>query len=397
MERGRSAGSCRLLPGRIPEAHPRRALQADLRARPDAVARLDPTNPASLILTRSISHPGLTLAMAILGFSTRPGDRRADGERRFRSRRRIFDQRSLRDGNGVLLLLDLRTRDYHAPNEFFRLSRWRDGLRAWVTISGAARRVRSRGLRGSLPMSRSAYGDRSDWISLVAVVTLVQAASLMTRTLTLLSLPLLTQAAGARAAGSGVSPRRRASAAYLFPVGTGDSRQPAAFRQLQIGCVMALALGLTIADHWAAMLLAAFVIWHRHGPSTPAGSRLLMRNVPAERRATIFSDQTGQRSHALDWWRSRCHRRSPCGPATGPALSPPPLVLAMAVGLGLWQRDRHAGRRHGVRDRRRWRSLPRRPVEMFRLVFASRAAAGDRGRPGSASRKGCCSATTRSI
>lgn len=23
--------------------------------------------------------------------------------------------------------------DYHAPNEFFRLERWQDGLRAWVT------------------------------------------------------------------------------------------------------------------------------------------------------------------------------------------------------------------------------------------------------------------------
>ncbi len=227
-------------------------------------------------------------------------------------------------------------------------------------------------------MSRSApHGDRGDWIGLVAVVTLVQAAmSLMTRTLTLLGLPL-TQAAGVppEAVGQLAAATSLGSMAY-FLWGPAILAGFGALRQLQIGCVVAaLALGLCMADHWAAMLLAAFVIGIGYGPSTPAGSELLMRNVPAERRATIFSiKQAGVPMGGLvaglvlppiALWTGH----------TGPALlTAAALVLAVAVGLGLWRGEIDMpGGGTVFATGRRWRSLLGAPVEMFRLVFASRA------------------------
>ncbi len=123
--------SCRLVPGQDPERI-LAALQADLRARcPDAV---------TLALTRKPGvahpyaldpgHPGLTLAMAILedlyetpAIAVRMGATIPIAE--------IFDRVF---GMGtVFFSFSTSDEDYHAPNEFFRLSRWRDGLRAWVT------------------------------------------------------------------------------------------------------------------------------------------------------------------------------------------------------------------------------------------------------------------------
>lgn len=219
--------------------------------------------------------------------------------------------------------------------------------------------------------------DRGDWIGLVVVVTIVQAAmSLMTRALPLLGLPL-TRAAGmpSEAVGQLAAATSLGSMAY-FLWGPAVLAGFGALRQLQIGCIVAaLALLLCVADDWAAMLLAAFVIGVGYGPSTPAGSELLMRNVPAERRATIFSiKQAGVPMGGLVAGLLLPPIALWSGHAGVALLAAAGVVLVVAIGLGQWRGeiDMPGGATMPATDWR-WRSLLGAPIEMFRLVFASRA------------------------
>ncbi len=43
----------------------------------------------------------------------------------------------------ILFSFSTSDEDYHAPNEFFRLSSWRDGLRAWAVLLSRAAEARS--------------------------------------------------------------------------------------------------------------------------------------------------------------------------------------------------------------------------------------------------------------
>ncbi|WP_394442126.1 MFS transporter [Sulfitobacter sp. 1A12779] len=62
------------------------------------------------------------------------------------------------------------------------------------------------------------------------------------------------------------------------------------WRQLQWGCALAgFALILCFVGRWEVLLFAAFIIGLGYGPSTSAGSDLLMVSVPKGRRGIIFS------------------------------------------------------------------------------------------------------------
>lgn len=129
------------------------------------------------------------------------------------------------------------------------------------------------------------------WIALVAVVTAVQAVlAMMVRVLPLFGLPL-TAAAGMKPEAVGqLSAATSLGSMLFFLWGPTMLSGLAPMAQLRLGCVTtAFALLLCLPGHWAPMLLAAFVIGLGYGPSTPAGSDLMMRAVPRSRRATIFS------------------------------------------------------------------------------------------------------------
>ncbi|UWQ22387.1 MFS transporter [Jannaschia sp. W003] len=129
------------------------------------------------------------------------------------------------------------------------------------------------------------------WIGLVAAVTALQAVlSLLVRVPPLFGLPL-TAAAGMppEAVGQLAAATSAGSMAFFL---WGPTLLPGMgpMAQLRIGCVVAaVALVACLSGVWLPMLLAAFVIGLGYGPSTPAGSEILMRAVPRGRRATIFS------------------------------------------------------------------------------------------------------------
>ena len=63
-----------------------------------------------------------------------------------------------------------------------------------------------------------------------------------------------------------------------------------AVRVLQLGGVLgAVAVLLALSGSWSAMSLAALAMGLAYGPAPPAGSDILMRHAPRDRRALIFS------------------------------------------------------------------------------------------------------------
>lgn len=129
------------------------------------------------------------------------------------------------------------------------------------------------------------------WVPLVTTVTLVQAVlALMTRTLPLLGMPL-TEASGMPPEAVGQLSSATSFGSMLFFLwGPALLSRLPSLRQLQLGCALAsVALVFCATGRWEGMLLAAFVIGLGYGPSTPAGSDLLMKVTPRHRRATIFS------------------------------------------------------------------------------------------------------------
>ncbi len=63
-----------------------------------------------------------------------------------------------------------------------------------------------------------------------------------------------------------------------------------AVRVLQVGGVLgAVAVLLALSGSWAAMSVAALLMGVAYGPAPPAGSDILMRHAPRDRRALIFS------------------------------------------------------------------------------------------------------------
>ncbi|WP_068298016.1 MFS transporter [Pararhodobacter sp. CCB-MM2] len=139
----------------------------------------------------------------------------------------------------------------------------------------------------------SSLSDRAApaWLPIVAVVTLVQAVlALMGRVLPLLGMPLTAAAGMPPEAVGQLSSANAFGSMVFFLWGPTMLSRMASIRQLQLGCVVsAAALVLCAFGRWEALLLASVVIGLGYGTSTPAGADLLMRVVPRERRATIFS------------------------------------------------------------------------------------------------------------
>ncbi|MGR3481159.1 MFS transporter [Salipiger marinus] len=129
------------------------------------------------------------------------------------------------------------------------------------------------------------------WVPVVVTVTLVQAVlALMSRTLPLLGLPLTAATGMPPEAVGQLSSATAFGSMVFFLWGPAAAARLTSIRQLQLGCVIsALALLLCGFGHWQGMLLAGFVIGLGYGTSTPAGADLLMRVVPKDCRATIFS------------------------------------------------------------------------------------------------------------
>jgi MFS family permease len=61
-------------------------------------------------------------------------------------------------------------------------------------------------------------------------------------------------------------------------------------RLLQLGGIAgAAALALALSGWWTSMLLASFLVGVGYGPSPPAGSDILQRHAPPQRRSLVFS------------------------------------------------------------------------------------------------------------
>ncbi len=133
--------------------------------------------------------------------------------------------------------------------------------------------------------------SRGGWIGLVAVITSIQAAlALMTRVLPLFGLPL-TLAAGVPPESVGQLAAATSFGSMVFFLwGPSLLSGFSAMRQLQAGSVLTgLAVLLCLHESWSFMLLSAFLIGVGYGPSTPAGSDIMMRAAPPRRRAFAFS------------------------------------------------------------------------------------------------------------
>jgi acetylornithine deacetylase/succinyl-diaminopimelate desuccinylase-like protein len=133
--------SCRLVPGQDPAAV-QQAIAAHLRAVCPPSFRLSVDAPDHLALPYAIrdDHPGLTLAERVLTdvlgrkpLRVRMGATIPIGE--------IFNR--VLGIDTVFFSFSTVDEDYHAPNEFFRLSSLRNGLRAWVDYWGHLGRMKS--------------------------------------------------------------------------------------------------------------------------------------------------------------------------------------------------------------------------------------------------------------
>ncbi len=144
---------------------------------------------------------------------------------------------------------------------------------------------------GDLTKAVAPDSGTGDWIGLLAVVTAIQAVlAMMSRVLPLFGVPL-TAAAGMRPEAVGqLSAATSLGSMIFFLWGPALLSRLGALAQLRLGCVAtAGALVFCLPGHWAPMLVAAFIIGLGYGPSTPAGSDLLMAVTPRARRATAFS------------------------------------------------------------------------------------------------------------
>lgn len=129
------------------------------------------------------------------------------------------------------------------------------------------------------------------WIGLVITVTVIQAIlSLMVRVLPLFGLPLTAGAEMPPEAVGQLAAATSAGSMVFFLWGPAIFSGVGPLAQLRLGCaVAAMALLTCLSGLWLPMLIGAFIIGLGYGPSTPAGSEVLMRAVPRHRRATIFS------------------------------------------------------------------------------------------------------------
>ncbi len=128
--------TCRLVPGQDP-ARVAGLIAADLRHRTPPGVTVDVTIEDHEAMPYAIpgGHAGLALAEAVV----------AEIEGRVPLRVRMgatlpmCDILRRRLGiDTVMFSFSTADEDYHAPNEFFRLSSWRTGLRAWITLLGRA-------------------------------------------------------------------------------------------------------------------------------------------------------------------------------------------------------------------------------------------------------------------
>lgn len=177
------------------------------------------------------------------------------------------------------------------------------------------------------------------WMPIVVTVTLVQAVlALMSRTLPLLGMPL-TEATGMPPEAVGQLSSAAAFGSMVFYLwGPAALARVPSLRQLQLGCaVSALALLFCAFGRWEGILLAGFVIGLGYGTSTPAGADLLMRVVPKERRATIFSlKQAGVPLGGLAAGLILPAMVLHFGGVTAALATASVLALASAAALGLW-------------------------------------------------------------
>ncbi len=129
------------------------------------------------------------------------------------------------------------------------------------------------------------------WKTVVAGTTVIQAVlALLIRTQPLLGVPL-TKAAGMPSASVGLLSSSASFGSMIFFLwGTAALAEMDSVRQLRAGCLLAAgAILLCLSTTWSVMLVAAFLIGIGYGPSAPAGSDILTRAVPPNRRALVFS------------------------------------------------------------------------------------------------------------
>ncbi len=134
-----SAGAkitCRLVPDQAP-AEIASLVAADLRRRAPPGVTVTVTTPDHLAFPYAAAdaHPGLALAEQVLGelYGVAPLRVRMGATIPIGA---MFQQRLGIDT--VFFSFSTVDEDYHAPNEFFRLARWHDGLRAWVRLLALA-------------------------------------------------------------------------------------------------------------------------------------------------------------------------------------------------------------------------------------------------------------------
>ncbi len=211
------------------------------------------------------------------------------------------------------------------------------------------------------------------WVPLVVIVTLVQAVlAAGTRALPLFGMPLTEASNMPPEAVGQFSSATSFGSMVFFLWGPTMLRRLSSIRQLQLGCAVAgLAVLLCFLGRWEAMLLAAFVIGLGYGPSTPAGSDLLMRVVPMKRRATIFSiKQAGVPLGGFVAGLLLPAVALLAGGVMAALATMAAMSLAAAAALGFWKGSMDDAPM--LRSALPWHSLVLAPLRMFALLWASR-------------------------
>ena len=148
----------------------------------------------------------------------------------------------------------------------------------------AARRAR--------PPARPAMNaGMKPWLGPLTVALLMQVAlSFLTRVIQVIG-PVVTEEAGVPPEWIGQLAALNTVGMMLFlAVGGPALHRFGPVRSLQIGGLFGAAgLLLTLAGHWPLMLLASLLMGLGYGVTAPAGSDILARSAPANRRGVIFS------------------------------------------------------------------------------------------------------------